>query len=42
MLVGDATKARRELEWAPRTSFRNLVGGMVRADLEITKQQQGR
>ena len=33
-LVGDASKARRELEWAPRTSFRELVGLMVGADLE--------
>jgi GDPmannose 4,6-dehydratase len=33
-LVGDASKARRELEWAPRTSFRDLVGLMVDADLE--------
>jgi GDPmannose 4,6-dehydratase len=33
-LVGDASKARRELEWTPRTSFRDLVGLMVDADLE--------
>jgi GDPmannose 4,6-dehydratase len=33
-LVGDATKARRELEWEPRTSFRELVELMVDADLE--------
>jgi GDPmannose 4,6-dehydratase len=33
-LVGDASKARRELEWAPRTSFRELVELMVDADVE--------
>jgi GDPmannose 4,6-dehydratase len=33
-LVGDASKARRELEWEPRTSFRELVEQMVDADLE--------
>jgi GDPmannose 4,6-dehydratase len=33
-LVGDASKAQRELEWAPRTSFRELVELMVDADLE--------
>jgi GDPmannose 4,6-dehydratase len=33
-LVGDASKARRELEWAPGTSFRELVELMVDADLE--------
>jgi GDPmannose 4,6-dehydratase len=33
-LVGDASKARRELEWAPRTTFRELVELMVDADLE--------
>jgi GDPmannose 4,6-dehydratase len=32
-LVGDASKAWRELEWAPRTSFRELVELMVDADL---------
>jgi len=33
-LVGDASKARRGLEWAPRTSFRELAELMVDADLE--------
>ena len=33
-LVGDASKAQRELEWQPRTSFRELVELMVDADLE--------
>jgi len=33
-LVGDASKARRELEWAPRTSFRELAELMVDADLD--------
>jgi GDPmannose 4,6-dehydratase len=33
-LVGDASKARRELEWEPQTSFRELVELMVDADLE--------
>jgi GDPmannose 4,6-dehydratase len=33
-LVGDASKARRELEWEPRTSFRELVEQMVDADLD--------
>jgi GDPmannose 4,6-dehydratase len=32
-LVGDASKAREALAWEPRTSFRELVGLMVDADL---------
>ncbi len=32
-LVGDASKARRELGWEPRVSFRELVEMMVDADL---------
>jgi GDPmannose 4,6-dehydratase len=33
-LIGDASKARRVLGWAPRMSFRELVETMVRADLD--------
>src|SRR5436309_87083 len=33
-LVGDGSKARRVLGWAPRVSFRELVEMMVRADLD--------
>jgi GDPmannose 4,6-dehydratase len=33
-LQADPSKARRELEWAPRTSFAELVRMMVDADLE--------
>jgi GDPmannose 4,6-dehydratase len=34
-LVGDASKARRQLGWEPKTSFRELVELMVDADLEL-------
>ena len=33
-LQADATKARRELGWAPRVGFTDLVRMMVDADLE--------
>jgi GDPmannose 4,6-dehydratase len=35
LLVGDASKARRELGWEPRTSFEELIAQMVDADLEL-------
>ena len=33
LLIGDASKARRELGWEPQVSFEELVETMVRADL---------
>jgi GDPmannose 4,6-dehydratase len=35
LLIGDASKARATLGWAPRTSFEDLVTMMVDADLEL-------
>lgn len=37
-LVGDATKAKKDLGWTPKTSFKQLVEMMVKADLEIEKK----
>ena len=34
VLIGDYSKAKRELGWRSRTSFRELVRIMVRADLD--------
>jgi GDPmannose 4,6-dehydratase len=34
LLIGDASKARRELGWKPDVGFEELIRDMVRADLE--------
>jgi GDPmannose 4,6-dehydratase len=34
MLLGDASKARRELGWSPKVAFKELAKLMVEADLE--------
>lgn len=39
-LIGDATKAKKVLGWKPKTSFRQLVGMMVKADLSIEKREK--
>lgn len=36
-LVGDASKAERDLGWKPRTSFEELIRLMTRADLKLLK-----
>lgn len=39
-LVGDARLASEVLGWQPRTSFRELVSEMVRADLSLAERDQ--
>ncbi|MBT6095882.1 MAG: GDP-mannose 4,6-dehydratase [Rhodospirillaceae bacterium] len=34
-LLGDATKARRQLEWTPKISFSDMVREMLIADMEL-------
>ncbi len=37
-LLGDASKAKRDLGWTPRTTFPELVREMVESDLKIAKR----
>ena len=37
-LLGDASKAQRELSWAPRTTFDELVREMIEADLDSARR----
>ncbi|CAH2009226.1 unnamed protein product [Acanthoscelides obtectus] len=37
-LLGDATKAKSKLNWAPRVSFPELVKDMMQADIDLMKR----
>ncbi len=37
-LIGDSSKARRELGWEPRTSFEQLIRLMVDSDLKLLSE----
>jgi GDPmannose 4,6-dehydratase len=39
-LLGDASKARRQLGWTPKISFGELVSEMVREDLKIAERDE--
>jgi GDPmannose 4,6-dehydratase len=39
-LLGDASKARRQLGWTPKISFRELVAEMVREDLQSAERDE--
>jgi GDPmannose 4,6-dehydratase len=39
VLMGDYTKAKRQLGWEPKVKFKDLVRLMIEADLEIAKQE---
>ncbi|HOS41406.1 MAG TPA: GDP-mannose 4,6-dehydratase, partial [Spirochaetota bacterium] len=38
LLIGDPSKAKRELGWAPKRSLRDLVGEMVREDVREARK----
>ena len=40
LLLGDATKARRELGWRPRVGFKQLVRLMIDHDLKLAEQEK--
>ncbi len=43
LLVGDATKAKRQLGWEPKVKFTDLVRLMVDSDLQLLKDcREGR
>jgi GDPmannose 4,6-dehydratase len=39
-LMGDSSKIRKKLGWAPKVSFEQLVHLMVDHDLELARQEQ--
>lgn len=39
ILIGDASKAKRELGWEPKVKFKQLVKILVDADLELAKKE---
>jgi GDPmannose 4,6-dehydratase len=41
-VAGDSSKARRELGWRPRVSFRELVRMMVESDLALAREEAAR
>lgn len=40
LLIGDAGKARKQLNWEPKVRFKELIKIMVDADLKIAKQDK--
>jgi GDPmannose 4,6-dehydratase len=40
LLLGDSSKAERELGWRPKTSFEDLVRLMVEADMELAEREK--
>ena len=38
LLIGDPAKAKKQLDWEPKTDFKGLVKLMVEADLQLAKK----
>ena len=39
-LLGDSTKAKKELGWKPKFSLDDLIDAMVESDLNLAKQEE--
>jgi GDPmannose 4,6-dehydratase len=39
LLIGDSSKAKRQLNWEPKVKFKELVKIMVDADMELAKRE---
>lgn len=39
LLIGDPSKAKRALNWTPKTTFKDLVRIMTQADMELVKSE---
>ena len=39
-LLGDYSKAKKVLDWEPKTSFKELIEMMVKSDIELAKKEQ--
>ena len=40
VLLGDASKARKELNWQPKVTFDQLIDMMVEADMKLARQEK--
>ncbi len=40
VLLGDASKARKELNWTPKVGFTQLINMMIEADMEIARKEK--
>ena len=40
VLLGDASKARKQLGWQPKVTFEGLIDMMIAADMEISKKEK--
>ena len=40
VLLGDSTKARKKLGWAPKVTFEQLIDMMIEADLQLAKKER--
>jgi len=40
LLLGDASKAERELNWKPKVTFKALAQMMTEADWKVAKQEK--